>query len=111
VNLSSAILSVQALLPNLRLSDNPKIILIGSTSGLDNVQDREVAYVASKFGLRGAAHALRESLRAERIAVTCINPGYIATEVPYEAGVEAALRQTTAIPMQDIVALVRCLMS
>lgn len=111
VNLSSAILCVQALLPNLRQSNNPKIILIGSTSGVDNVQDREVAYVASKFGLRGAAYALRESLRADRIAVTCINPGYIATEIPYEAGVEAALNQTSGIPMQDLVSLVRCLLS
>lgn len=109
VNLSSAILCVQSLLPNLRRSDNPKIILIGSTSGLENVQDKEVAYVASKFGLRGAAYALRESLRADRIAVTCINPGYIATEIPYVDGPEAALAQTSGIPMHDLVALVRCL--
>ena len=111
VNLSSAILCVQALLPNLRQSDNPKIILIGSTSGLENVQDREVAYVASKFGLRGAAYALRESLRADRIAVTCINPGYFVTEIPYERGVEPVLAETSGIPMHDLVALVRCLMT
>ena len=111
VNLSSTILSVQALLPNLRQSDNPKIILIGSTSGLENVQDKEVAYVASKFGLRGAAYALRESLRADRIAVTCINPGYIATEILYEDGPEAAIAQTSGIPMHDLVALARCLIA
>jgi len=34
-----------------------------------------VAYGASKFGLRGMTHALRENLRADRIAVTCVNPG------------------------------------
>jgi short-subunit dehydrogenase len=111
VNLSSAILCVQALLPNLRQSTNPKIILIGSTSGLENVQDREVAYVASKFGLRGATYALRESLRADQIAVTTINPGNIATEVPYDAGIEGAMRDGTGIPMQDLVALVRCVIS
>ncbi len=111
VNLSSAILCVQALLPNLRKSDNAKIILIGSTSGLENVQDREVAYVASKFGLRGAAYALRESLRADRIAVTCINPGYFVTGIPYERGVEAVLAETSGIPMHDLVALVRCLLT
>ncbi|HUN06117.1 MAG TPA: SDR family NAD(P)-dependent oxidoreductase [Aggregatilineales bacterium] len=76
VNLTSAILSIQALLPNLRRSASGKIIVIGSINGLENyTQGREVAYGASKFGLRGMTHALRENLRADRIAVTCVNPG------------------------------------
>jgi short-subunit dehydrogenase len=76
VNLTSAILTVQALLPNLRRSTSGKIIVIGSINGLENYTNgREVAYGASKFGLRGMTHALRESLRADRIAVTCVNPG------------------------------------
>ena len=76
VNLTSAILTIQALLPNLRRSASGKIIVIGSINGLENyTQGREVAYGASKFGLRGMTHALRENLRADRIAVTCVNPG------------------------------------
>jgi short-subunit dehydrogenase len=76
VNLTSAILTIQALLPNLRRSASGKIIVIGSINGLENyTQGREVAYGASKFGLRGLTHALRENLRADRIAVTCVNPG------------------------------------
>lgn len=79
VNLTAAVTSIRAVLPNLRRSAAAKVIFIGSTSGLDNAGVREVAYSASKFGLRGATHALRENLRGEGIAVTCLNPGDIGT--------------------------------
>lgn len=112
VNLTSAITTISALLPNLRQSANAKIILIGSINGLENNPSPEVAYGASKFGLRGVAHSLREHLRQDSISVTCINPGTISTEVPYEAGVEAALRQVPgAIPVHDLVQVVRCVLS
>ncbi len=112
VNMTAAIATVQVLLPNLRRSANPKIILIGSINGMDNNGAAEVAYNASKFGLRGVAQALRENLRMQGVGVTCINPGTISTEVAYEAGLEAALRAAPEqIPMQDLVALVRCVVS
>jgi NAD(P)-dependent dehydrogenase (short-subunit alcohol dehydrogenase family) len=63
----------------LRQAQNPKIIFMGALSGLDNFPAPEVANSASKFGLRGVVHALREELRKDRIAVTIINPGNIAT--------------------------------
>lgn len=113
VNLTSAVLCVQQLLPNLRQTDNPKIILIGSISGMENPHLPEVANNVSKFGLRGLAHSLRENLRTERISVTVLNPGTIAsTESPYELGRAAALTAThgTMIPMHDLVAIVRCLL-
>ena len=113
VNLTSAITCVQGVLPNLKRSASGKIILIGSTSGLENTGSREVAYTASKFGIRGLGHALRENLRSDGIAVTCINPGEIAAEIPYERGAEEAISvyHGTRIPVQDLVALVRCLIS
>ena len=113
VNLGAAIDCVQAVLPHLRRSQQGKVILIGSISGVENVGSPEVGYVASKFGLRGVAYALRENLRSEGIAVSCINPGMIATEVPYEVGIEAALKQFqgTQIPVQDVVAIARCILS
>ncbi|MDY6900885.1 MAG: SDR family oxidoreductase, partial [Cyanobacteriota bacterium] len=79
VNLLAPIRLTKSLLPNLRKSSNPKIIFMGALSGLDNFPAREVANSASKFGLRGAVHALREELREDRIAVTVINPGNIGT--------------------------------
>jgi NAD(P)-dependent dehydrogenase (short-subunit alcohol dehydrogenase family) len=102
VNLIAPILLTQALLPKLRTSSNPKIILIGSINGLENTAMPEVAYSASKFGLRGLAHALREHLRHERIAVTVVNPGSIAWE--------AALSRDDLIPPTDIVRLVRAVL-
>jgi NAD(P)-dependent dehydrogenase (short-subunit alcohol dehydrogenase family) len=102
VNLIAPMLLTQALLPKLRTSSNPKIVLIGSINGLENTAMPEVAYSASKFGLRGVAHALREHLRHERIAVMVVNPGSIAWDV--------ALSREDLIPPADIVRLVRAVL-
>ena len=102
VNLIAPILLTQALLPKLKNSSNPKIILIGSINGLENSAMPEVAYSASKFGLRGVAHALREHLRSQQIGVTVINPGSIAW-----AG---NLAREDLIPPTDIVRLVRAVL-
>lgn len=111
VNLLSAILCTHRLIPNLKLSSNPRVVYISSLSGLDNSGAPEVANTASKFGLRGIVHALRECLREHRIPVTSLNPGNIAAEIPYEISVEEAIRtyNGTRIPMQDLVLLLRCL--
>ncbi|GGG64634.1 SDR family NAD(P)-dependent oxidoreductase [Paenibacillus radicis (ex Gao et al. 2016)] len=113
VNVTSTILCVQALLPSLRKSAAGKIILIGSTAGLNNANSTQVAFVASKFAIRGITEALREHTRDDGIAVTCINPGELAAEIPYEEGSERALSayNGTRIPLQDIVALVKCVVS
>jgi NAD(P)-dependent dehydrogenase (short-subunit alcohol dehydrogenase family) len=108
VNLTSAITSVRALLPNLRKARAAKIIFIGSTSGLDNSSGREVAYAASKFGLRGVTHALRENLRADGIPVTCVNPGNIGT-ITVDGVVSARPHESrTMVPPQDLIAIIRC---
>ncbi|MBN6887392.1 short-subunit dehydrogenase [Cytobacillus horneckiae] len=113
INITSTITYIQALLPNLRHSDNGKIILIGSTVGLDHTNSAQVSFVTSKFGLRGITNALREHVRKDKISVTCINLGELAAEVPYEEGAEKAimLYQGTRIPVQDIVAIVHCVIN
>ena len=63
VNLLAPIRLVKSLLPALRKGKNAKIIFMGALSGLDNFPAREVANSASKFGLRGVVHSLREELR------------------------------------------------
>jgi short-subunit dehydrogenase len=109
VNLTSAITCIQALLPNLRRAPAAKIVFIGSGSGLDNSGTREIAYAASKFGLRGVTHALRENLRGDRIAVTCINPGDIGTiRVDGDKIWSEAHEDRVMIPPSDLVELVRC---
>lgn len=76
---------------------------IGSVSGMENTRLREVAYNASRFGLRGVAYALRENLRRDRISVTCINPGDIVTAILHNDGVEKAVAayDGAAIPVHD----------
>jgi NAD(P)-dependent dehydrogenase (short-subunit alcohol dehydrogenase family) len=111
VNLLSAILCTHCLIPNLKLSSNPRVVYISSLSGLDNSGAPEVANTASKFGLRGVVHALRECLREHRIPVTSLNPGSIAAEIPYEEGAQKAIETYNGrqIPMQDLVLLLSCL--
>ncbi|MBM7587484.1 short-subunit dehydrogenase [Bacillus pakistanensis] len=111
VNTTSTILCTQRLLPNLKRSENAKIILIGSADGIENNESKQVTYVASKFGLRGIGNSLRENLRKYAIGVTCINPGNIAATIPYEEGLEKTLTtyKGTRIPVQDIVSLVKAI--
>ncbi|MGB6296811.1 MAG: SDR family oxidoreductase [Rivularia sp. (in: cyanobacteria)] len=111
VNLLAPIRLTKSLLPALRKSSNPKIIFMGALSGLDNFPAREVANSASKFGLRGAAHALREELRKDRIAVTVINPGNIGTPEVLSDLREAGQSEENAIPLQDILQVIDCVLS
>lgn len=112
-NITSPIVYLQSLLTNIKQANNGKIILIGSTDGLENNQSTQVSFVASKFSMRGIAHALREHLRVSNVAVTCINPGNLAAEIPFEEGREVALEtyDSERIPVQDIVNLVKAVIS
>ncbi|MEO0373647.1 MAG: SDR family oxidoreductase [Cyanobacteria bacterium P01_A01_bin.17] len=101
VNLIAPILLVKSWLPSLRKSSNPKVILMGALSGLDNFPVREVANLASKFGLRGVVHALREELRDDRIAVTVTNPGNIATPEVLSDLREAGESEDNATPLSE----------
>lgn len=111
VNLVAPIRLVKALLPALRRSENPKIIFMGSLSGRDNFSGREVANSASKFGLRGVVHALREELRPQQIGVTVINPGNVGTpEVLADLAADGLLGGE-AIPLADLLKLIDCVLS
>ena len=84
---------------------------MGALSGLDNFPAKEVANTASKFGLRGVVHALREELRQEHIAVTIINPGNIATPEVLEDLKQAGKPETNAIPLSDLLNVIDCVLS
>jgi len=105
VNLTSAILLIKNLLPNLRKSKKAHLILIGSTAGLENVSGDSVAYTASKFGLRGMAGRYREILKKDKVAVTIVNPGGMATDIDLNQGVQKTqeVYGNQKIPMQDMV--------
>jgi short-subunit dehydrogenase len=109
VNLSSAVLMVRILERNLR-DGRGNVVFIGSTWGLENSGTSRVASAASKFGLRGAAHALREHFREAMVRVTCINSSWFSTDVPQDARTKASTGpDVRPIPVGDIVELVRCI--
>lgn len=111
VNLVAPIRLVKGLLPALRRSQNPKIIFMGALSGRDNFPAREVANSASKFGLRGAVHTLREELRSQQIGVTVINPGNVGTPEVLEDLGDRALLGGNAIPLTDLLSIMDCVLS
>lgn len=113
VNLTAAVDCVQKLLSNVRQAKHGKIVVIGSTSSLPNIGGPEIAYSASKFGILGMVHALREITRDDGIAVTCINPGLIATEIKLEEE-EERLKSYSGeygLPVGDLVKVVQMVQS
>jgi NAD(P)-dependent dehydrogenase (short-subunit alcohol dehydrogenase family) len=112
-NITSTILLIKRLLPLLLKSPQPRIILTGSTSGLPQSGRPEVAFGASKFALRGIADSLREGYRQQRLAVTCLNLGYLNTEdalsIPRDLAQQRGEGQL--IPVHDVVEAVRMILS
>lgn len=104
VNLTAPILLAQGLVGPLSQSGNARIVLIGSTSGLENSGAPEVANTASKYGLRGAAEALNVSLRPQGIATTVINPANVATPDVFDDIASGDFGPQVPIRMEDITA-------
>jgi NAD(P)-dependent dehydrogenase (short-subunit alcohol dehydrogenase family) len=106
VNTIAPIELTRQLAKNLVKSDNPRVIFIGALSGLDNAATAEVANTASKFGLRGAAQALKLALRDYKIGVTVINPGNVATEEVMTDIEEGRSPQQVPIPLTDLISAI-----
>jgi 3-oxoacyl-[acyl-carrier protein] reductase len=111
VNTIAPIELTKQLAKNLVKSDNPRAIFIGSFSGLDNAASIEVANTASKFGLRGAAQALRLALRKHKIGITVINPGNIATAEVMADIEEHRFRPQVPISLTDIISAIEWILS
>lgn len=111
VNLIAPIKLVRRLIPALKRAANPKVIFIGSLSGLDNQASREVANSASKFGLRGASQALQIELKKTAIGFTLINPGNIATPEVLNDIASETFPSQIPIPLSDLIALIDCALS
>lgn len=112
-NLTAPLLLIKRLLPVLLDSPRPRIILTGSTSGLPGSGRPEVAFGASKFGLRGIAEALREGYRQQGLGVSCLNLGYLNTEDGLDVPLADAERrgQGALIPLHDVVQVCRMMLS
>ncbi len=111
VNTIAPIELTKQLADNLAKSNNPRAVFIGSLSGLDNSASIEVANTASKFGLRGAAQALKLALRDRKIGVTVINPGNVATEEVLADIEEGRFSQQVPIPLTDIISTIEWILT
>jgi 3-oxoacyl-[acyl-carrier protein] reductase len=111
VNTIAPIELTKQLTKNLIKSDNPRAIFIGSLSGLDNSPSIEVANTASKFGLRGAAQALKLALFDYKIGVTVLNPGNVATEEVVADIEEGRFSQQVPIPLADIISAIKWILT
>ncbi len=103
VNLLAPLELARRLAPALRRADDPRIVLMGSLSGLPGRAGREVANTASKFGLQGLAEALRLSLPG--LGVTVVNPGNVATPEVEDDIREGRFGPQVPIPMADLLAV------
>ncbi|RHW20850.1 SDR family NAD(P)-dependent oxidoreductase [Pseudomonas jilinensis] len=113
INITGTILLLKRLIPRLLSARKPQLILTGSTSGLRQSGRPEVAFGASKFALTGIGEALRESFRAERLAVTSLQLGYLNTDDDLSTPLAEAARRGAGelVPVHDVVGLVRALLN
>ncbi len=87
-NLSGAFYTTRAVIPGMVAAQNGRIVNIGSMWGKVGASC-EVAYSATKAGLRGFSMALAKELGPSHITVNCIEPGFIDTEM------NASIREDT----------------
>lgn len=111
VNLIAPIEITKGIIKNLSLASNPRAIYLGALSGLEQGASSQVAYSASKFGLRGAIQALRLALKEEGIGFSVINPGNVATEEVLMDIKEGNFREQTPIPISDIILATELILS
>jgi short-subunit dehydrogenase len=76
VNLRSAVVLARSLVPQMVAAGRGHLAFVGSMSG-KAVTPYSSLYTASKFGLRGFAHALRADLRETGVGVSVIQPGLV----------------------------------
>lgn len=111
VNLIAPIEITKGISKNLSLSSNPRAIYLGALSGIEQLSSNQVAYSASKFGLRGAIQALRLALKEENIGFTVINPGNVGTQEVLLDIKEGLFCEQTPIPMSDILSSIEYILS
>ncbi|KUP93955.1 SDR family NAD(P)-dependent oxidoreductase [Tritonibacter horizontis] len=87
VNVSGVFLTVQAMLPNLRLAETPRIAIISSQMASNaRAPGGSYAYRASKAAVLNLGRNLATDLAQERIAVGIYHPGWVRTDMGGSSG-------------------------
>jgi short-subunit dehydrogenase len=84
INLHAVIRTTKAFLPQLLSRPGSHIVNVSSLFGLV-APPTQVAYVTSKYGVRGFTEALRHELASREVGVTVVHPGGIKTNIAASA--------------------------
>jgi NAD(P)-dependent dehydrogenase (short-subunit alcohol dehydrogenase family) len=89
VNLTGAVLGVQACLPLLKAAPGARIVNVASIAGL-RAMPQAAVYSATKYAVRGLSQALRDELAPHGVAVSTVYPAFAATPM-LAGGIDAKL--------------------
>ncbi|HWG50127.1 MAG TPA: SDR family NAD(P)-dependent oxidoreductase [Candidatus Acidoferrales bacterium] len=89
INFWGVIHGCKFFLPLLREQKEARIVNVSSVFGLI-APPGQTAYGASKYAIRGFSESLREELRGSGVAVTCVHPAGISTNIAMNARAGAA---------------------
>jgi short-subunit dehydrogenase len=84
INLHAVIRTTKAFLPQLLSRPGSHVVNVSSLFGL-MAPPTQVAYVTSKYGVRGFTEALRHELASREVGVTVVHPGGIKTNIAANA--------------------------
>ena len=104
VNQDSVYFGMKAIIPSMLRAGGGSIVNISSTAGIAAVEGfHNMAYVGSKFAVRGMTKATAVEYGKQNIRVNTVHPGYIRTPMMDESlkhmSDEEVERRTAAIPM------------
>jgi NAD(P)-dependent dehydrogenase (short-subunit alcohol dehydrogenase family) len=84
INFWGVVYGVKAFLPQLRRQAAAHIVNVSSVFGLAGPPG-QTAYASSKFAVRGFTESLRAELTGTPVAVSCVHPGGIRTNIALNA--------------------------
>ncbi|UWQ23838.1 SDR family oxidoreductase [Leisingera aquaemixtae] len=106
-NVTGVFLTVQAMMPNLRLAQEPKIAILSSQmASQSRAPGGSYAYRASKAAALNLGRNLAADLKAEGIAVGIYHPGWVRTDMGgYEGDITVAESVAGLINEFDVLSL------
>jgi NAD(P)-dependent dehydrogenase (short-subunit alcohol dehydrogenase family) len=88
INFWGVVYGCKVFLPILKEQESAHIVNISSVFGIIAPPEQS-AYTSSKFGVRGFTESLRHEMAGTRLAVSCVHPGGIRTNIVRNAKVGA----------------------
>jgi 3alpha(or 20beta)-hydroxysteroid dehydrogenase len=98
VNMLGVLFGMAAVAPAMRGQQSGSIVNISSVSGMRG--HGTIAYVGSKWAVRGMTRSAAYELGPHGVRVNCVLPGTIATEMLLSRSDEAVDRHTSNVPLR-----------